>query len=123
MFYTSYFAKLKSIPKDIVPISICAKAPDWYDGLQYKRLAPTYDVLMRYKGNGDTEEFERDYTIQVLNKLDMDDVAEELADLAYGINPDFRKVCLVCFEKSDDFCHRHVVAKALKKAGYLCEEL
>lgn len=30
MIYTSYFAKLKSLPDNIVPISICAKAADGY---------------------------------------------------------------------------------------------
>lgn len=40
MFYTSYFANLKKLPDNVVPISICGKAPDWYSGLQYKKLAP-----------------------------------------------------------------------------------
>ena len=33
MIYTSYFAKLKYLPKDIVPISICGKCPEWYKGI------------------------------------------------------------------------------------------
>ena len=37
MIYTTYFAKLKSLPKDIVPISICGMAPNSYNGLQYKK--------------------------------------------------------------------------------------
>lgn len=45
MIYTSYFAKLKSLPDNIVPISICGKTPDWYKGLQYKKLAPKYDFF------------------------------------------------------------------------------
>ena len=49
MIYTSYFAKLKSLPDNIVPISICGKAPDWYKGLQYKKLAPKYDFFMKWK--------------------------------------------------------------------------
>ena len=28
--YTSYFAKLKKLPDNIIPISICAKVPNWY---------------------------------------------------------------------------------------------
>ena len=39
--YTSYFANLKNLPDNVCPISICGKAPDWYKGLQYKKLAPT----------------------------------------------------------------------------------
>lgn len=30
MIYTSYFAKLNKLPKNITPISICGKAPSWY---------------------------------------------------------------------------------------------
>lgn len=46
MIYTSYFAKLKELEKhNIIPISICGKAPDWYKGLQYKKLAPKYGFL------------------------------------------------------------------------------
>lgn len=41
MIYTTYFAKLKSLPKDIIPISICGKAPTGYKGLEYKKLAPS----------------------------------------------------------------------------------
>ena len=34
MLYASYFAQLKNLPKDIVPISICGRTSDWYDDLQ-----------------------------------------------------------------------------------------
>lgn len=47
MIYTSYFAKLKELEKhNIIPISICCKAPDWYKWLQYKKLAPKYGFFM-----------------------------------------------------------------------------
>ena len=36
MIYTSYFAKMKDLPDNIVPISIAGKSPDWYNGLEYK---------------------------------------------------------------------------------------
>ena len=51
MIYTTYFAKLKDLPDYIIPISICGKAPDWYKGLQYKKLAPKYDFFMKWKKN------------------------------------------------------------------------
>ena len=38
MIYTSYFGKLKSLPKNIIPIAICAKSPNFYNGLEYKKL-------------------------------------------------------------------------------------
>ena len=51
MIYTSYFAKLDSLPNNIVPISICGKAPDWYKGLQYKKLAPKWNFFKIWKEN------------------------------------------------------------------------
>ena len=48
MIYTSYFAKLNKLPNNIIPISICGKAPDWYKGLQYKKLAPKYDFFIKW---------------------------------------------------------------------------
>lgn len=57
MIYTSYFAKLKSLPENIIPISICGKTPDWYKGIQYKRLAPKYEFFMEWKKNHDNEYF------------------------------------------------------------------
>ena len=29
MIFTSYFGKLSKLPSNVVPISICGKAPDW----------------------------------------------------------------------------------------------
>ena len=49
MIYTTYFAKLKKLPDNVIPISICGKAPGWYGGLQYKKLAPKYDFLSNGK--------------------------------------------------------------------------
>lgn len=46
MIFTSYFGKLGKLPPNIIPISICGKAPDWYTGLQYKMLAPKYQFFM-----------------------------------------------------------------------------
>lgn len=33
-----------------------------------------------------------------------------------------KKICLICFEKPTDFCHRHLVADWLTKNGFQCEE-
>lgn len=121
MIYTSYFAKLKSLPDNIVPISICAKAPDWYKGLQYKKLAPKYDFFMKWKENHDNEEFIENYVAQVLKQLNPMKV---VADLYYQLNaaPCSCDIALICFEKPSDFCHRHLVADWLTKNGFTCEE-
>lgn len=121
MIYTSYFAKLKSLPDNIVPISICAKAPDWYKGLQYKKLAPKYDFFMKWKETHDNEYYIRCFNEQVLNKLDILNVIRDLIDLAPG-DMTGKTICLVCYEKPGDFCHRHLVADWLNKNGFECKE-
>ena len=32
MIWTSSFYQLNNLPKDIVPIAICGKSPEWYTG-------------------------------------------------------------------------------------------
>lgn len=66
MIYTTYFAKLKSLPKDIIPISICGKAPTGYKGLEYKKLAPKYDFFKKWKETGDNDYYIKCFLAQVL---------------------------------------------------------
>ena len=117
MIYTSYFAKLKYLPENITPISICGKAPDWYNGLQYKKLAPKYDFFMKWKENHDNDYYIKCFNEQVLDKLDPMKVYCELCSLAKN-----DEVALICYEKPSDFCHRHLVAEWLKERGFDVEE-
>lgn len=131
MIYTSYFAKLKSLPDNIIPISICGKAPDWYKGLQYKKLAPKYDFFMKWKENHDNDYYIKCFNEQVLDKLNAEQVVKELDNLLLNqtitidYNGDLKEVpriALICYEKPSDFCHRHLVADWLNKNGFECEE-
>lgn len=40
MIYTSYFGKVRKLPKDIEIIAICGKSPAYYHGLEYKNQHP-----------------------------------------------------------------------------------
>lgn len=131
MIYTSYFAKLKSLPDNIIPISICGKAPDWYKGLQYKKLAPKYDFFMKWKENHDNDYYIKCFNEQVLNKLNAEQTVKELYKLIsnMALNPKLFSdrslvpdIALICYEKPSDFCHRHLVADWLNKNGFKCEE-
>lgn len=117
MIYTSYFAKANKLPENIVPISISAKPPRGYKGLQYKKLAPTYQILMNWKESGNTEEYIEEYDYNVLCDLNPTRVVVELHQMSEG-----KDIALLCFEKSEDFCHRHLVAEWLTKAGFECSE-
>ena len=120
MIYTSYFAKLKDLPDNIIPISICGKAPDWYKGLQYKKLAPKYDFFMKWKENHDNDYYVKCYNEQVLSQLNPEKTAYELLITTSVAK---NNVCLICYEKPSDFCHRHLVADWLNQNGIKCEEL
>lgn len=117
--YTSYFAKLRSIDNNKYEvISICGKAPSWYTGKQYKKLAPKYDFFIKWKENKDNNYYIEHFNKEVLELLDVHEVVNELLVLS-----DNKDVVLVCYEKPTDFCHRHLVSDWLTKNGYNCEEL
>lgn len=122
MIYTSYFANLKSLPDNIIPVSICGKAPEWYKGLQYKKLAPKYDFFTEWKKNHDNDYYIKCFQEQVLNTLDAASVILDLSRMVYGFNVGESDICFICYEKPSDFCHRHLVADWLNDNGFCCEE-
>lgn len=114
--------KLKNWKKNnIIPISICGKAPDWYKGLQYKKLAPRYEFFMKWKKNHDNDYYIEHFQSEVLNALSVKNVMIDLINLM----PDRSSkhdIALICYEKPSDFCHRHLVADWLIKNGFKCRE-
>lgn len=136
MIYTSYFAMLKKMPKNYIPISICAKVPEWYTGLQYKKLAPKYDFFMKWKQSHDNEYYIQCFNEQVLSYLNPYDVISELINMLDNqtkmmvkmtncpiwSNPDIH-IVLICYEKPSDFCHRHLVAYWFNNHCINCKEL
>ena len=119
MIYTTYFARLKYLPENVVPISICGKAPDWYKGLEYKKLAPKYDFFKEWKKNHDNDYFIKCFNEQVLGVLNARSVIEDLENLTGHYVSD---IALVCYEKSTDFCHRHLVREWLIENNFKCKE-
>lgn len=111
MIYTSYFANLKSVPEAIVRIGISRFPPKWYSGISYKKLAPTADMLKMsisdYQPRFDA----------ILSALDPHKVAEEIELLAKG-----KDAALLCFEKPNEYCHRHLVRNWLNINGIFVEE-
>lgn len=132
MIYTSYFANLKKLPPNVIPISICGKAPDWYNGIQYKVLAPKYGFFMEWKKNHDNNYYIEHFNSEVLSNLDCREVLTKLQSLIPAEireqlwediweSPDWH-IALICYEKPSDFCHRHLVAKWLSDNGVKCDE-
>lgn len=108
--YTSYYAKSKKLPDNLVRISIAGKAPMGYSGLEYKRVAPKYGFFMEWKKTHDNNYYIEHYNSEVLDTLDASQVYSDLKKLSNG-----NDCVLLCYEKSGDFCHRHLVADWLNK--------
>lgn len=132
MIYTSYFAKLNKLPKNVFPVAICGKVPDWYTGARYTKLAPKYYLLLNWKYNHNDDEYAKRFCSTTLAHLDIDRVLTDLQmlmpdDIIRQMqspvvrNPDWH-IALICYEKPSDFCHRHLVRNWIKGHGYECKE-
>jgi uncharacterized protein (DUF488 family) len=102
---TSYFDKIQNNPN---VVSIAGRCPDWFIGKQYKKLAPKYWFFKKFKDKNDIRYLDQKFYIEmymceVLNKLDALEVYNDLGEDAI----------LTCWEKPEEFCHRHVVANWL----------
>lgn len=116
--YTTYFAHLKKIDANIVPISIARYNPKGYIGKTYSYLSPTASILFDFKQDSDEKRYKERYYTDILNRLKLDRVLNDLNIIGNG-----KDIALVCYEKSESFCHRHIVAEWLNNNGIECEEL
>lgn len=117
MIFTSYYGFLSRIPKEYKPIVISRSVPRGLECFKrYEALAPPAPVLTDYLNT----HRELEFTVRFqkwLDHLNAANVVKDLYDLAGT-----EKIVLICYEKPGDFCHRHLVAKWLKKNGFSCEE-
>ena len=111
--FTGYFAQLKKYQSaGLIPISIARITPEWFKGQELKELAPSRDLLRRYKAGKLTED---SYKTEYFHQLDQVKWKKVLKDLEDN-------TILLCYEKTGTFCHRHLLAEYLKDAGYDIKE-
>lgn len=108
--YTSYYANINKIPENIIKISISILSPKGYKGLEYTKIAPKYNDLIEWKEHQDEEYYIAQYNKNVLSLLNPLDVYSEIKDLSGG-----KDCVLLCYEKPEDFCHRHLFADWINK--------
>lgn len=82
-------------------VSIAGRAPVWYRGREYKKLAPKFWFFNQYKKDGNQIEYIRHYKREVLDVLDPQEVFDELGEDAV----------LLCWEPYGEFCHRRCAAE------------
>ena len=84
-------------------------------GNQYKVLAPPYDLVLALKTKKiNQEQFAQIYNDQVLSKLKPRNIYD------YLIRTFGDDATLLCFEKPDDFCHRHLVSQWFRNNRVCC---
>lgn len=110
--FTGYLARLNLYLKnDLTPITICGKAPIWYNGAQYKKLAPSWEIYDNYKkGKYSVDDYTEHFLKERLSCLDKEKVVADLINLSEN-----KDIILLCYEKNGKFCHRHIVAKWLSE--------
>lgn len=120
VIYTSYFAQLKKVKN---PISIALWKPKWYNGPELLSLAPTKNILTTWKkssqSNADWQNYITSYTNEILNKIDVDILLNQIKQ----IYPSENFVTLLCYEKPEDYCHRHIVSGWLNKNNITSNEI
>ena len=107
MIYTSYFSNYRNFPQNFIPIGITRYPPKNWKGINLDILAPSEELLKRYK-NKEIDEyiFKKRYFKELSDKnLTSADVRQQLEELG--------NIILCCYEKPDDFCHRHLLAEWL----------
>lgn len=132
--YTSYFAKSKEIVSvGLVPISIALQTPAWFNGLSVGILKPSLNIIKQYKTDKNIDSYEKSY-----HKLLIDRCGDNGNNIPYLIeiikssttdainryknNCRFNGLCFMCYESSEKFCHRHLLAKWLKMQGFTVSE-
>lgn len=123
MICTSYFSNISNknteVSENVIPISISRNEPDWYKGLKLKSVAPTPEILHDYKSKTiSEEEYTKRYEEDVLSKIDTDAFMHELSELTGvedPLNDPDKIIALCCYETSENFCHRNLLARYLNE--------
>lgn len=114
---TSYISKINEL-KDMgyEPVLITRYKPKDINVLTFDKLAPSSDLLWKFKKNGCEATFTKEFKAY-LNGLNKKEIIDELVSLSE------KELVLVCYETGSAFCHRHIVADWLSEELGEIEEL
>lgn len=119
--YTTYNHKIKDIPNDC-SIAIIMRFPFFISDPEKiahtPGLSPVTKTLADFKKDKDWNKFESRFKEQMYSDKETMESINLLME-ALEHNP----VCLVCCEKSNEHCHRRLIAEYLESLGYKWEEL
>jgi len=114
MILTSYFANHRNFIPERKKVSISRITPSWFEADEIAlELAPSKKLLFDYKEGGvSEEEYIRRYKEETLSKLNPFEIAQK-----------YNNSIFLCYEKTGDFCHRHIVSEWLEENELLIEEI
>lgn len=118
--YTTNYTKASRLSnKHYLKVSISLIRPREFNGMHIQSLAPSKQLLDDYHNGLSPEEYESRYRAQISNMKDIHALFEIMAKRAKG-----RDILLLCYEKKNAFCHRHILSDIIFESyGYRIEEL
>ncbi|MDP9475314.1 MAG: DUF488 domain-containing protein [Actinomycetota bacterium] len=117
--YTSRWANRELARLPLTPVGISRGVPKFRLGYRYRRLmelAPSRETF----AIEDREEFERAYR-QGLEQIGIETIMRKLERI--GREAGGLPLALLCFERVDEFCHRHVLRDFMTERGVEIREL
>jgi hypothetical protein len=118
MIYTSYFGKYRGDKG----VSIARWTPKWFVGETLLCFAPSTDLLNWWKKLTPELQHKLDNQMTYVERYNRETL-EPLVPYVHELAKQLDGKVLLCYEKPEDFCHRHIVANWFCKYGYLCDEL
>lgn len=113
MIYTGYFANLKKYKQNgLQTVSVARFNPSWYNGVSFSELSPSDKLLGDYKLAGISEEEYAERYKEEITRPSSRMMIEKLKEKALTGTKD---MVLLCYEKPDEFCHRHILAEVLNE--------
>lgn len=100
---TSYFGNIRNLQGKVL-ISISRYSPKWFTGKELKILAPE-KYYMHWN--------EPEYKIEFKKKLAV--LNPELIKKEIELLSNNQDCVLLCYEKPNEFCHRHIISDWLNK--------
>lgn len=114
ILYTSYISKISKLDaQGILPVAIVNYLPRNLHVMNLSYLSPPAQTLAKYKKIKDSKVFTMEYA-KYLNTLNINEVLNHIESIM--TNHDNKTIALVCYEKSGDFCHRHILAEWIEQS-------
>ena len=78
--------------------------------------------MKEFQENLDTEHFTEYYKKEILGRVSVNEVLNDLDYIMRMSGGSWKDVCFLCWERPEKFCHRHLVAEWLREGNVFCKE-